>query len=60
MSRASLNPIAIEQIKRHKPPGTDQILTKLIKAEGSTICSNIHKLIISTGNNKELPEHRKS
>ena len=60
MSRASLNPMAIEQIKRHKPPRTDQILTKLIKAGGSTICSNIHKLTISTWNIKELPEHRKS
>jgi len=52
--------MAIEQIKRHKPPGTDQILTKLIKGGGSTICSNIHKLTISTWNIKELPEHRKS
>ena len=60
MSRASLNPIAIEQLKRHNPPGTDQIAAKLIKAEGSTICSNIHKLTISTWNIKELPEHRKS
>jgi len=60
MSRASLNPIAIEQIKRHKPPGTDQILTKLFKAGGSTICSNIHKLTISTRNINKLPEHRKS
>jgi len=60
MSRASLNPMAIEQLKRHNPPGTDQILTNLIKAEGSTICSNIHMLTISTWNIKELPEHRKS
>jgi hypothetical protein len=50
MSRASLKPMAIEELKRHKPPGTDQIAAKLIKAEGSTICSNIHKLIISTWN----------
>jgi len=60
MNRGSLNLIAIEQLKRHKPPGTDQIAAKLIKAEGSTICSNIHKFTISTWNIKELPEHRKS
>lgn len=60
MSRASLKPMAIEELKRHKPPGTDQIAAKLIKAEGSTICSNIHKLIISTWKIEELREQRKS
>ena len=52
--------MTVEELKRDKPPGTDQIVVKLIKAEGSTICSNIHKLIISTGNIEELPEQRKS
>jgi len=42
--------MTVEELKRHKPPGTDQIAVKLIKAESSTICCNIHKLIISAGN----------
>jgi hypothetical protein len=34
--------IAIEKLKRYKSPGTDQILSKLIKAEGETLCSEIN------------------
>jgi hypothetical protein len=60
MSTANLKCMAIEELKRYKPPGTDQILAKLIKAEGSTIYSNIHEPIISTWNMEELPEQRKS
>ena len=41
---------AIEKLKRHKSPGNDQIPAKLIKAQGITICSEIHKLIISIWN----------
>jgi hypothetical protein len=37
--------IAIEKLKRHKSPGTDQIPAELIKAGGRTIRSEIHKLI---------------
>jgi hypothetical protein len=46
--------MAIEELKRHKAPGRDQIVAKLMKAEGCIICSNIHTLI-STWNVEELP-----
>jgi hypothetical protein len=39
--------LAIEKLKSHKSPGTDQIPAELIKARGSTIRCAIHKLIIS-------------
>jgi hypothetical protein len=39
--------LAIEKLKRHKSPCIDQIPAELIKAGGSTICGEIHKLIIS-------------
>jgi len=48
--------LAIGKLKNHKPPGIDQIPAKLIKAGGRTICSAIHKLIISIWNKEELPE----
>jgi hypothetical protein len=51
--------MAIEKLKRHKLPGTDQIPAKLIKAGGRIIRSEIHTLIISTWNKKELPEQWK-
>ena len=35
--------LAIEKLKSHKSPGTDQIPAKLIKAGGRTICFEIHK-----------------
>ena len=38
---------AIEKLKRHKSPGTDQIPAELITAGGRTIRNEIHKLIIS-------------
>jgi hypothetical protein len=37
--------IAIEKLKSHKSPGTDQIPAELIKTEGRTIRFEIHKLI---------------
>jgi len=37
--------MAIEKLKRHKSPGIDQIPGELIKAEGRTNRSEIHKLI---------------
>ena len=48
--------LAIEKLKNHKSPGIDQIPTELIKAGGSTICCEIHKLIISIRDKEELPE----
>ena len=40
--------MAIEKLKRHKLPGTNQIPADLIKAGGRTIHSEIYKLIDST------------
>ena len=39
--------LAIGKLKNRKSPGIDQIPAELIKARGRTICSAIHKLIIS-------------
>jgi hypothetical protein len=39
--------LAIEKLKSHNSPGTDQIPAELIKAGGRTIHSEIHKLICS-------------
>jgi hypothetical protein len=51
--------LAIEKLKSHKSPGTDQIPAELIKAGGSTSCGEIHKLIISIWDKEELPEEWK-
>jgi hypothetical protein len=51
--------MAIENLKRHKSPGIDQIPAGLIKAGGRKIWSEIPKLIISTWNKEELPEEWK-
>jgi hypothetical protein len=48
--------MAIVDLKRHKSPGIDHIPAELITARGRTICSVIHKLIISIWNKEELPE----
>jgi len=48
--------MAIEKLKRHKSPGSEQIPVELIKAGGRTIHSEIHKRINSTCNKEELPE----
>jgi len=48
--------LAIYKLKSHKSPGTDQIPAELIKAEGKTIRSEIHKLITSIWNKEELSE----
>jgi hypothetical protein len=37
--------MAIEKLKRHKSPGTDQIPAELFKAGGRMLRSEIHKLI---------------
>jgi hypothetical protein len=47
---------AIEKLKRHKSPGTDQIPVKLIKAGGRTIRWEIHKFINSVWSKEELPK----
>jgi len=48
--------LVIEKLKSHKSQDIDQIPGELIKAEGKTFCCEIHKLIISIGNKKELPD----
>jgi hypothetical protein len=48
--------MAIEKLKSYKSPGVNQILAELIKAGGSKICSEIHKLISSIWNKEELPD----
>jgi len=47
--------LAIGKVNKHKSPGMDQIPAELIKAGGRTICSYIHKLIISIWNKEKLP-----
>ena len=47
--------LAIEKLKSHKSPGTDQIPAELIKAGGSTIRCEINKLIAAIWNKEELP-----
>jgi hypothetical protein len=51
--------MATEKLKRYKSPGIDQIPAELIKAGGSKICSEIHKLINPIWNKEELPEQWK-
>jgi len=48
--------MAIEQLKRHKSSGTDQISHALMNAGGMTIFSEIRILINSIWNKEELPE----
>jgi len=51
--------MAIEKLKRHKSLSIDQIPAELIKTGGRTVHSDIHKLINSIWNKKELPEEWK-
>jgi len=51
--------LAIEKLKSHKSPGTDQIPAELIKAGGRAIHVEIHKLIISIWNKEDTPEEWK-
>jgi len=51
--------MAIEKLKSHRSPGTDQIPAEFIKVGGRTIRYEIHKLIISVWNREELPEEWK-
>jgi hypothetical protein len=48
--------ITIRKLKRHKSPGTDQLLAEMIQSGGNTLSSNIHKHINSIWNKEELPE----
>ena len=52
--------MAIEELKRHKLPGIDQIPTELIKVWGRTIRSEIHKLLIMFGIRGNCLRRRKS
>ena len=51
--------LAIQKLKSHKSPGTDQIPAEMIKAGGRATCCEIHKLVISICNKEELPEEWK-
>jgi hypothetical protein len=51
--------MANEKLKSYKSLGTDHIPAELIKAGGSKICSEIHKLTISIWNKEELPDQWK-
>ena len=42
--------LAINKLKSHKSPGTDQIPAEMIKAGGRTICLEIHKLVSAVMN----------
>jgi hypothetical protein len=51
--------MAMEKLKTHKSPGTDQIPAEMIKAGFRTISSEIHQLINSVWNREDLPEEWK-
>ena len=51
--------LAIEKLNSHQSRGIDEIPAELIKAGCRTICSEIHKLIISIWNKVELSEEWK-
>jgi hypothetical protein len=46
-------------LKKHKSPGSDQILAELIQAGDEILLSEIHKLINSVLNKEELPDQWK-
>jgi hypothetical protein len=50
--------VAIEESKRYKSPGVDQIPAEVIQAAVETLHSEIHKLFKLTWN-KELPHQQK-
>jgi len=51
--------MAIDKLKCHKSPDIDQLPAELIKAGGSRICLEIHKLITSIWKKEKLPEEWK-
>jgi len=48
----------IQKLNRYKSPGIHQIPTELLKAGGTTVRSQIHKLINFIWNKEKLPEER--
>jgi hypothetical protein len=46
-------------LKKHELPGSDQIMAELIKVEGETLWSEIHKLINCVWSKEELPNRWK-
>jgi hypothetical protein len=50
--------IVIGKLKRYKSPDTDQMPAEMIKG-GETLCSEIHRLILSIWNKEELPQQWK-
>jgi hypothetical protein len=51
--------IAIAKLKKYKSPGTDQIPTDLIQADGEVLHPDIHKFISYVLNKEELPNQWK-
>jgi hypothetical protein len=51
--------IANAKLKKHKSPGSDQILAELYQAGGETLVSVIRKCINSIWNKEELPDQWK-
>jgi hypothetical protein len=51
--------VAIRKTKRYKAPGSDQIPAELIQAQGETLHSEIHILIMLMWNKEELPHQWK-
>ena len=51
--------MVIEEVKRHKSPGTDQIPAELIKTRGRKIRPEIHKHVNSAWNEEELAQEWK-
>jgi hypothetical protein len=51
--------IAIENLKRYKSPGIDQILAELLQAGGNILHSEIQQIINSIWNKEELPQQWK-
>jgi hypothetical protein len=51
--------IAIENLKRCKSPGIDQILAELIQVRGNALHSEIHERIYYIRNKEEFPQQWK-
>jgi hypothetical protein len=51
--------IAVGKLKSYKSPGFDQTPAILIQAGGTALSSDIHKLINSIWNKKEVPQQWK-
>jgi hypothetical protein len=51
--------IAIAKLKKYKSPGSDQIPAEMIQPGGEILLSEIHKLMNSVWNKKELPDQWK-